>query len=75
MFRFRSKEKKELEGIIEEMKINLANNYKSTAHAARERLGRRVEELNAAGKLKEEDYRHYREIFDRYTEMLKDYHH
>ena len=75
MFGFRSKEKKELDGIIEEMKINLANNYKSTAHAAREKLGRRCEELYAEGKLKEEEYRRYREIFDRYTEMLRDYHH
>lgn len=72
---FRSKAEKELDALIEEMKIDLANNYKSTAHAAREKLGSRCEELFREGKLNEAEYREYRAVYERYTEMLKDYHH
>ena len=38
---FKSKAEKELEGILDELKANLENNYKSTAQAARVRLGER----------------------------------
>lgn len=72
---FRSAAEKELDNLIDEMKINLANNYKSTAHAARIKLGERCEVLHHEGKLKDADYTKYRAIFDEYTEMLKDYHH
>lgn len=72
---FRPAAVRELDGIIEDMKINLANNYKEPAHRSRERLGARCEELYAAGKLKEADYRHYKAEYEKYTLMLKDYHH
>ena len=42
---FRSKAEKELDAVIAELQANLENNYKDTAHAAREKLGRRLEEL------------------------------
>jgi len=72
---FRSKYERELDSIIDEMKINLANNYKSTAHAAREKLGRRCEELYSEQLISESVYKKYRAIFDEYTIKLKDYHH
>ena len=72
---FRSKAEKELDGLIDEMKINLANNYKSTAHAARIKLGERCEQLHSEGMLGEKDYEKYRAVFEKYTEMLRDYHH
>ena len=75
MFGWKSRAARELDALVDEMKINLANNYKSTAHAARIRLGERAEALYAAGSLSEQEYRRYRDIYTRYTEMLKDYHH
>ena len=72
---FRSRAEKELDGIIDEIDINLANNYKSVAHANREKLARRADELFAAGKLKPETYKQYKVYFEMYSEMMKDYHH
>jgi hypothetical protein len=72
---FKSKGARELEGIIREMKLNLENNYKSTAHEYRKRLGVRCEELYNEGKLSEKDYKKYRAVFEYYTILLKDYHH
>lgn len=72
---FKSRAVKELDGIIEDIEINLSNNYKDVAHEARRRLGRRVEELWAEGKLKEKEYLAYRARFETYTQVMKDYHH
>ena len=72
---FRSAAERELDAIIDEMKVNLANNYKSTAHAAREKLGRRCEELCKDGKISEKTYKKYYTVYEEYTVMLKDYHH
>ncbi len=72
---FRSRARRELDSLIEEIEINLANNYKDVAHDARRRLGRRVEELYADGKLKEKHYRAYRARFETYTQIMRDYHH
>lgn len=72
---FRSSAEKELDSIIGEMKINLANNYKEPAHKAREKLGARTEALHAAGKLTDKQYRAYKALYDEYTQRLKDYHH
>ncbi len=72
---FRSKALKELDDILFEINVNLENNYKSTAHAARQRLGERVEALWQEGKLKEKDYLAYRRKYETYTNMMKDYHH
>ena len=48
---FKSKAERELDAILDELRANLENNYKSTAQAAREKLGRRCEELHDAGQL------------------------
>lgn len=71
----KSRAKKELDRIINEMKIDLQNNYKSTAHEKRKLLGLRCEELYASGKLTEKEYKEYKQVFEHYTLMLKDYHH
>ncbi len=72
---FRSAAERELDRLREEIDIDLSNNYKSVAHDARKRFGARIEELYAAGRLKEADYLVYRAQFDDYTEKMKDYHH
>lgn len=75
MFFLKSKAVKELEAIIFEIDVNLQNNYKSTAHAARKKLGERVAALWEEGKLKEKEYFHYRARYETYTQVMKDYHH
>ncbi len=72
---FRSPARRELDTLIENMKINLANNYKEPAHDCRRRLGERCEALYHEGKLREKEYRAYRQVYEEYTEKLKDYHH
>lgn len=75
MLFFKSKAVKELETVVHEIDVNLANNYKDVAHAKRRLLGERTEALHAEGKLKEKDYRFFRTKYETYTRVMKDYHH
>ena len=75
MLLFRSKAQKELDFIIAELKNFLSNNYKDSAHQCRRLLGERCEEYYAAGKLTKAQYNRYKEIYRKYTELMKDYHH
>ncbi|MBQ3708160.1 MAG: hypothetical protein II889_09675 [Clostridia bacterium] len=75
MLWFKSAGERELEGILAELRANLENNYKSTAQAARVKLGERCEALWNEGKIKEKVYRKYRDLYDEYSLMLRDYHH
>ena len=75
MFLFRSKAQKELDFILQELKNFLSNNYKDQAHNCRKLLGQRAEELYAEGKLKRSQYLKYREIYQRYTSLMENYHH
>ncbi|MBQ2863399.1 MAG: hypothetical protein IJE84_04415 [Clostridia bacterium] len=72
---FRSRGERELESIVESMKINLANNYKEPAHKDRERIKERAEGLYSERKIKESVYRKYMRIYEEYTIKLKDYKH
>ena len=72
---FKSKGEKELERIVFEMKCNLENNYKDSAHDARKRLGTRCAELFEQGKIGAKVYEKYHRIYVEYTEKLKDYRH
>lgn len=72
---FKSKAEKQLDSIIDEIKVNLENNYKSLAHDARRRLGETIEKLRAEGVLNDKVYAEYRRIYEDYTEKMKDYHH
>lgn len=72
---FRSRGERELEGIVESMKINLANNYKEPAHKDRERIKERAEALYSERKINESVYKKYMRIYEEYTIKLKDYKH
>lgn len=72
---FKSKEKKELDGIIAELNNYLQNNYKGPAHDMRRLLKERADVLFGEGRINEEVYKHYTAIYERYTEMMKDYRH
>lgn len=72
---FKSKGEKELAAILFDLRSNLENNYKDSAHNARKKLGVRCEELFAEGKISEKVYNKYHRIYEEYTEKLKDYRH
>ncbi len=72
---FRSKGERELEKIVESMKINLQNNYKEPAHNDRKKILARSEELFSEGKISEAVYKKYMAIYNEYTIKLKDYKH
>lgn len=67
--------KSELDGLLNEMKINLENNYKDLAHDALKKLHATLDEYQSNGTLKEKDYKKYKSIADEYTKRLANYHH
>ena len=75
MLFFKRRSEKELDAIIHEMKQFLSNNYKDLAHSCRKELLIKAEEYYSQGKLKEEKYKEYKAIYEKYTVMLKDYKH
>ena len=72
---FKPKAERELDAVLAELRANLENNYKSTAQAAREKLGERCEALYAEGKLREASYKKYKKLYEEYTLSMRDYHH
>ena len=65
----------ELDGLMNEMKMNLENNYKDLAHDALKKLHVTLDEYHENGTLKEKDYRKYKSVADEYTSRLANYHH
>ncbi|MBR3999665.1 MAG: hypothetical protein IKI93_15150 [Clostridia bacterium] len=72
---FKNPAVRELEEIVAELQANLENNYKDAAQAAREKLKRRLDELNAEGKLKEKDYKRFSVIYTEYSVKMTGYKH
>lgn len=67
--------KQQLNAKLNEMNMNLANNYKDLAHDALKELEQMVEDLKQSGDLKEKDYQKMRQMVDGYKVKLSDYHH
>ena len=72
---FKNPAVRELEEIVAELQANLENNYKDAAQAAREKLKRRLDELNAEGKLKEKEYKRFSVIYTEYSVKMTGYKH
>jgi len=75
MLFFRSKEQKELDFLLEELKNYLSNNYKDAAHDCRRLLGEKSEQYYQEKTPKIKQYRRYSELYRKYTAIMKDYHH
>lgn len=75
MFLFRSRAVRELDSIIAELQSNLENNYKDTAHAARKKLGEKLEEFRADGKISDKEYKKYYAIYNEYCVKMTGYKH
>lgn len=67
--------KQQLNAKLNEMNMNLANNYKDLAHDALKELDQMVEDLKQSGDLKEKDYQKMSQMVDGYKVKLSDYHH
>ncbi|MBQ4057968.1 MAG: hypothetical protein IJD40_03430 [Lachnospiraceae bacterium] len=65
----------ELDAILNELKVNLANNYKDLAHDALKKLHATLESYYNSGMMKEKDYSKYKKIADDYSVKMADYHH
>ena len=72
---FKNPAVRELEEIVADLQANLENNYKDAAQAAREKLKRRLDELNAEGKLKEKEYKRFFVIYTEYSVKMTGYKH
>ncbi len=69
------KVKQQITAKLNELNMNLANNYKDLAHDALKELEQTVENLKRSGELKEKDYIKIRQTVDDYKRKLADYHH
>ena len=67
--------KQQLNAKLNEMNMNLANNFTDLAHDALKELDQMVEDLKQSGDLKEKDYQKMRQMVDGYKVKLSDYHH
>lgn len=65
----------ELETILNDLQVNLENNYKDLAQDALKRLHMALEEHLENGTLKKKEYDRYKKIADDYSVKMADYHH
>ena len=69
------KVKKQVNAAINELDMNLANNYKDLAHKALRELDELVKKLYDDGDLKEKDYMKLSAKVDEYKRSMSGYHH
>ncbi len=67
--------KKILDGKVNELVMNLENNYKDLARDALKDLQGTLEQMRGSGELKEKDYTVYKQKADDYASRMVGYHH
>ena len=72
---FRSKAQKELDGIIERLQMNMANNYKDNAQSDLKELESAIDLAKDSGSLKPTVLERYETILGTFKERLKGYSH
>lgn len=72
---FERKYKLILNNKLDELKINLENNYKDLAHKALNEYMSILEQLHHDGNICEKTYSRYLKTGEKYKENMKDYHH
>ena len=72
---FKNKYEKKLDGILEEMQMNMSNNYKDNAQKNLEEYESAFTRFKEAGHLKEKSVTHYEDILQSFKERLKGYSH
>ena len=66
---------KELDQLLESLKMNSSNNYKDAAKTDYETLIARVEELKETGKIKGRAADHYDKEIEKWASAMKNYNH
>ena len=72
---FKSKTEKELDAVIERLKMNMANNYKDNARDNLKELEIMMGEARSGGKLKGKSMAKYEEILNLFREKMIGYSH
>ena len=72
---FRSKAQEELDGIIERLQMNMANNYKDNAQSDLKELESAIDLAKDSGSLKPTVLERYETILGTFKERLKGYSH
>lgn len=60
---------------LDELEMNLANNYKDAAHSALSAYLETLEQLHRNGEISEKDYAKYLKTGIEYKQNMTDYHH
>lgn len=72
---FKNKYEKKLDGILEEMQMNMSNNYKDNAQKNLEEFESALNRFIEAGHLKEKSRKNYEDMLTSFKERLKGYSH
>ncbi|MCM1173023.1 MAG: hypothetical protein NC393_12975 [Clostridium sp.] len=67
--------RREVEALLNDIQINLENNYKDLAIKARKDAELKLSELKEKGELKDKDYQRLKAKLDDYTKRMEGYHH
>lgn len=71
----RSAAYKEMEKLLNDIQINLENNYKDLAINARKAAEERMAQMKAGGELSDREYKKLKERLDSYAQRMVGYHH
>lgn len=69
-----NKAQSELKAFVDKIDASPSSNRKSTARALHEKLGKRTGAVQLFSALYKKKYKKYKELFEQYTVMMKDYH-
>ena len=72
---FKSKEEKEMDGIIQRLEMNMSNNYKDNAQDNLKELETTLNAFRTSGRIKPVVIKEYEQILDGYKEKMKGYSH
>ncbi len=72
---FKSREEKEMDGIIQRLEMNMSNNYKDNAQDNLKELETTLNALRTSGRIKPAVIKEYEQILDGYKEKMKGYTH
>ena len=64
---------KELDGIVNSIKVDLSNNYKDNAVENIQKLKQRLEERKESGTVKDKVYEHYGKLLREFENDVKDF--
>ena len=70
---FGPKKDRELEAVINQIRVDLSNNYKDNAVEKINKLEKLLEEMRSSGKLKDKDLASYEELLKGFQDDVKNF--